>query len=134
MNIEKELMKLSNKAYKQNEIPIAAIVTCNGKIVSKAYNKRNKSKKICDHAEIIALQIANKKLKDWRLDECELYSIVRPCEMCKGVIEESRIKKVYYYLENDKIVNKDTIYEKKPSNYCLSYKENIIKVFENIRS
>ncbi len=93
-----ELNKLLIKAIKNNEAPVAAIITCNGKIIAKAYNKRNKSHITTDHAEIIAITKANKKLKNWRANNCTLYISLEPCDMCKSVIKESRIDKVYYFL------------------------------------
>lgn len=133
MDVEKELLKLLKKAYKEKEIPVAAIVTQDNKIISKAYNKRHKQKLVTDHAEIIAIRRACRKMKDWRLANCELYVTVKPCNMCKSVIEESRIKKVYYYLENDKVVNKKTTYSQKKSKLTTEYKKIIKKSFENIR-
>ena len=96
--IIKELNKLLKEAIKQNESPVAAVITYNGKIIAKAFNKRNKSNLTIDHAEIIAITKANKKLKNWRTNNCTLYVTLEPCEMCKSVIKESRIDNVYYFL------------------------------------
>lgn len=93
-----KLMKLAEKAAKKNESPVAAIIENNGKIISCAYNTRNKSQKTINHAEIIAIKNANKKLKSWRLNTCTLYVTLEPCDMCKSVIKESRIEKIYYLL------------------------------------
>lgn len=104
MNADKiiqELTKLVKKAEKNDESPVAAIIVENGKIVAKAYNKRNKSHRTIDHAEIIAITKANKKIKNWRTNKCTMYVTLEPCEMCKTVIKESRIEKVYYFLERN---------------------------------
>ena len=71
--IEKELVKLTKKALKQDEVPIAAIIVKNNKIVGKGYNKVNKTNNFMDHAEIIAIKQAMKKIKNWRLNNCDLY-------------------------------------------------------------
>ena len=82
-----------------NEVPIAAlIIDENGKIISKAYNTRNIKQQTINHAEILAITKANKKLKSWRLNKCTLYVTIEPCDMCKSVIKESRIQNVYYLL------------------------------------
>lgn len=94
-----ELFKLAMKAYKQNEVPVGAIIVRNNKIISKAYNKRNKKHDIVDHAEIIAIRKAANKLKDWRLNGCELYVTLEPCNMCKEVIKQARIDNVYYLID-----------------------------------
>ena len=94
--IEKELLKLSDKAYKRNEMPVSAIlVDSRGKIISKAYNKKNIKKNVLYHAEILCLIKAFKKMRRWNLNDCTLYVSLEPCNMCKEVIEEARINKVF---------------------------------------
>lgn len=94
-----ELINLSKKSLKKSEVPIAALITDeNGKIISKAYNTRNIKQQAINHAEILAITKANKKLKSWRLNKCTLYVTIEPCDMCKSVIKESRIQNVYYLL------------------------------------
>lgn len=94
-----ELIKLSKKSLKKSEVPIAAlIIDENGKIISKTHNTRNIKQQTINHAEILAIIKANKKLKSWRLNKCTLYVTVEPCDMCKSVIKESRIQNVFYLL------------------------------------
>lgn len=93
------LMSLADKAYKKNEIPVGAVVVFNNKIVSKGYNKKNMKNDITNHAEIIAIKKAARKLKDWRLTNCDLYVTLEPCDMCKEIIRQSRIRNVYYLLD-----------------------------------
>lgn len=94
-----ELINLSKKSLKKSEVPIAAlIIDENGKIISKAYNTRNIKQQTINHAEILVITKANKKLKSWRLNNCTLYVTIEPCNMCKSVIKESRIQNVYYLL------------------------------------
>ena len=54
------------------------------------------------HAEIIAIQKASKKLKAWRLLDCEMYVTLEPCPMCAGALIQSRIKKIYIGTMDDK--------------------------------
>lgn len=93
-------LKQALKAYKKQEVPIGAIVIKNGKIISKAYNKKENKQITTKHAEIIAIERACKKLKTWHLDGCEIYTTMEPCLMCYGAIEQSRISKIYYGLKN----------------------------------
>lgn len=93
------LNKLVKKASKRNESPVAAVLICENKIISKAFNQRNKLNSTLAHAEILTIQIANKKLKTWRLNKCSLYVTIKPCVMCEAVIKEARLKSVYYLLE-----------------------------------
>ena len=93
-------LKQALKAYKKQEVPIGAIIVKNGKIISKAYNKKENKQITTKHAEIIAIERACKKLKTWHLDGCEIYTTMEPCLMCYGAIEQSRISKIYYGLKN----------------------------------
>lgn len=95
-------LKQAKKAQKHNEVPVGAIIVKDNKIISQAYNKREKSKNVIKHAEIIAIIKACKKLKNWRLDNCEIYITMEPCMMCCGAIEQARIKKIVYGVKNEK--------------------------------
>ena len=91
----------AKKALKYNEVPVGAIIVKNNKIISKAYNKKEKCNDVTKHAEIIAISKACKKIKNWRLEDCILYTTMEPCMMCSGAIEQSRIKKIVYGVENE---------------------------------
>ena len=90
----------AKKAYKKNEVPIGCVIVKDGRIISKAHNKKEIKKNAIMHAEIIAIAKACKKLKTWHLDDCVLYTTVEPCMMCTGAIIQSRIKKIYYSISN----------------------------------
>ena len=87
-------------AGSKGEVPIGAVIVRNGKIIAKAYNLREHSNIATHHAEILAIEKANKKLKSWRLDDCDLYVTLEPCPMCAGAILNARINKVYYACED----------------------------------
>ena len=89
-------IKEAKKAQKNDEVPIGAIVVKDGIIISKCYNKRNKSKIATHHAEILAIEKACKVVGDWRLENCTLYVTLEPCPMCAGAIMNSRIPRVVY--------------------------------------
>lgn len=95
-------IKEADKALKLNEMPVGAIIIHKDKIIGKGYNKKECKKNSLMHAEMIAINSACKKNKDWRLNDCELYVTMEPCVMCMGAIIESRIKTVYYGVENKK--------------------------------
>lgn len=110
--IIKELEQLMNKAIKKNEVPVACIIVKDDKIIAKAYNKTVKTNNILDHAEIIAIKKASKKLYNWRLNDCKLYVSLEPCDMCKEIIKKSRISEVIYYSkQNENKTEKDTNYK-----------------------
>ena len=80
----------------KEEIPVGAVIVKENKIIAKAYNKREKNQIATHHAEVLAIEKACKKLKSWRLDDCDLYVTLEPCPMCAGAIMNARIKNVYY--------------------------------------
>lgn len=102
MKFMKLAFKQAEKAYKRGEMPVGAIVVKNGKVIGRGYNKKEKTKNAIMHAEIIAIKKACKKNNDWRLNNCEMYVTLEPCVMCMGAIVESRIKKVYCGIKNNK--------------------------------
>ena len=89
-------LKEAEKAYKKDEVPVGAVIVYNGKIIAKAHNTREKSNDATNHAEIIAIKKACKKIKDFRLIDAEIYVTLEPCLMCLGAILNARIKKLYY--------------------------------------
>ena len=93
------LIKLLNKANNSDEVPVSALIIKNDKIISTAYNKREKNNNVLGHAEILCINKASKKLHTWKLDDCILYVTLKPCSMCESIIKESRIKEVKYIID-----------------------------------
>lgn len=91
----KEALKQAQKAYEKGEIPVGAIIVKQNKIIARAYNEKETKQDTTKHAEIIAIQKASKKLKTWRLTDCEMYVTLEPCSMCAGALIQARLKKVY---------------------------------------
>lgn len=131
--IIEELYNLSLKAYKKGEIPVSAIIVKDNKVISKAYNKRNKSHNPIDHAEIIAIKRACKRLHTWKLNECVLYVSLEPCNMCREVINQSRIENVIYFTKNSKIINFKTDYKFLDSSYNIKFSKLLTNFFETKR-
>ena len=90
-----EALKEARKAYEKLEIPVGAVIVKNGKIISRAHNLKETKQTATAHAEILAIQKANKKLNNWRLIDCDMYVTLEPCSMCMGAIVSSRIKNIY---------------------------------------
>ena len=92
----KILLEEAKKAYNDNEVPIGSIIVKNNKIISKAHNLKETKNNVLCHAELLAINNACNKLKNWRLNDCILYTTLFPCPMCASAIQQARIKKVIY--------------------------------------
>ena len=92
----KAALKCAQKGLEEGEVPIGAVVVCDGKIISRGHNRRTKRQIATAHAEVEAIEKACKKLKSWRIPECEIYVTLEPCPMCMGAMLNARIKKVYF--------------------------------------
>lgn len=117
--MEKKYMEIAlreaEKAYNTGEVPVGAVIIKDNKVIAKAHNMVEKKKNSIMHAEIIAISKASKKLKNWRLIDCEMYVTLEPCLMCKSAIELCRLKKVYYSTSKTSniIIQKDKYSESK---------------------
>ena len=123
-----QAIKEAKKAYVRDEVPIGAIIVKDKKIISKGYNHRDKQKKITKHAELIAIERANKKLGDWRLNDCIMYITNEPCPMCSGAIQQSRISDIYVgslSTKNHKLAKK--ILNNKELNHIVKIHYNVKK-------
>ena len=128
----KEAYKEAQKALDKNEVPVGAVIVKEDKIIARAHNIKEIKQNALAHAEIICINKACKKLKNWRLDDCEMYVTLEPCSMCKGAIKQSRIKKVYYGAEDKKAVcNEENIYEFMDDEKCASILKDF---FQGIRN
>ncbi len=92
----KYALSLARQSAEEGEVPVGAIVVCDGKIVGEGRNRREVVKNALHHAEIEAINEACKNLGGWRLWKCDLYVTLEPCPMCAGAIINSRIKNVYF--------------------------------------
>lgn len=89
-------IKEAEKAILIDEVPVGCVIVRDNKVVARGYNHRESKKIVTSHAEIEAITKANKKLKNWRLEDCDIYITVEPCLMCTGAIIQSRFSHIYY--------------------------------------
>lgn len=91
----REALKLAQKAANLGEVPVGAVIVQNGKVIARGYNRREMDQDGLAHAELAAIKKACKKLRSWRLEDCDLYVTLEPCPMCTGAIINTRIKRVF---------------------------------------
>lgn len=99
-----QAIKEADKAFYLGEIPVGVVIVDNqtGTIVSKAYNKVESKSNCLYHAEIIAISKACKIKREKYLLNHDIYVTLEPCIMCLGYILQTKIKRVYYCLDNNK--------------------------------
>ena len=83
-------------AEKHGDVPVGAVVLKNGRILAKAYNKKEQKQNALLHAEMIAIAKASKKVKNFRLDDVTLVVTKEPCLMCMGAILSARIPNLVF--------------------------------------
>lgn len=98
----REAIRQAKKAAVIDEVPIGCVIVCEGRIIARGYNRRNKDGSTLAHAELLAIRKAGKKLQDWRLEQCTLYVTLEPCPMCAGAIVQARIPRVVIGTMNPK--------------------------------
>jgi tRNA(Arg) A34 adenosine deaminase TadA len=82
-------------AAASGEVPIGAVIVRGNRIIARGHNRREALPDATAHAEIMAIRSACRRLKTWRLDDCDLYVTLEPCVMCAGAIVQARIRKVF---------------------------------------
>ena len=125
MDFMQEAIRQARIAGRRGEVPIGCVIVKNGKIIAKGYNQREHKRNCLWHAEVVALNRACRKLKSWRLSDCEMYVTLEPCQMCMGAILNARLKKVYFATQSTTNLNWQTPCEFQPS----SEAQNILVAF-----
>lgn len=97
-----QALLIAKEAAQEGEIPVGAVVVCDGEIISVGRNRRESGKNALAHAEIIAINEACERLGSWRLSDCEMFVTLEPCPMCTGAIINARLSRVIFgaYDEN----------------------------------
>ena len=91
-----EALRLAGCAAERGEVPVGAVVVCDGQIVGTGFNRRETGKNALAHAELEAIDAACRRLGGWRLHRCELYVTLEPCPMCAGAIINARIRRLVF--------------------------------------
>lgn len=114
------LYKLARKAARNGDVPVSAIILKNDKIIATGYNNRQKKSVVLGHAEVNAIIKAERKLGDFRLNDCILLTTLKPCKMCQSIIEAARIKEIYYILDQKGVESYQKVNFKQ-----LNHKDNV---------
>ena len=89
-------LRQANRAVDADEVPVGAVIVCNGRVIGTGYNQREMLADPTAHAEMIALTAAASAVGDWRLDQCTMYVTLEPCTMCAGALVLARMQRLVY--------------------------------------
>lgn len=95
-------IKEAKKAAEEDEVPVGAVIVCNGKIIAKAHNMTERLNDVTCHAEIQAITSAANSTGGKYLNECTLYVTIEPCTMCAGAIGWAQLGRLVYGADDTK--------------------------------
>jgi tRNA(adenine34) deaminase len=97
-----EALRSAQRALEAGEVPVGAVVVCDGRLVGRGFNRNITDSDPTAHAEIIALREAGAAAGNHRLEECTLFATIEPCSMCAGALVHARIKRLVYGADDAK--------------------------------
>jgi tRNA(adenine34) deaminase len=118
------------KAFELGEIPVGCVIVYNNEIIARTHNLKENNCCSVDHAEILAIKDASDNLKNWRLDDCDIYITLSPCPMCASAIKQARINNIYCGINNDTYDSKmiENILSTKDNNSVVNIEFNLDKI------
>ncbi len=97
-----EALRCAQRALEAGEVPVGAVVVCDGRIAGRGWNRNISDCDPTAHAEIVALRDACASVGNHRLADCELFATIEPCAMCAGALIHARIKRLVYGADDAK--------------------------------
>lgn len=98
----RQALSCAREAFARDEVPIGAVLVCDGKVIARASNQVEQLVDATAHAEMLALTMGSNYLQSKFLEECTLYVTVEPCPMCMGALRWARIGRVVYGIADPK--------------------------------
>src|ERR1700751_1134747 len=95
-------LRAAQRALEAGEVPVGAVVVCNGEVIAEGWNQNLSGNDPTAHAEVVALRAAGAIVGNHRLGECELFATIEPCSMCAGALIHARIKSLVYGADDPK--------------------------------
>lgn len=97
-----EALRAAQRALEAGEVPVGAVVVCEGSVIAKGWNRNLTGNDPTAHAEIVALREAGAVVGNHRLGDCELFATIEPCAMCAGALIHARIPRLVYGADDPK--------------------------------
>lgn len=106
MSQDEQYMKMALReaeaAYDAGEVPVGAVVVCNGRVIARAHNLTETLNDVTAHAEMQAITAAANTLGGKYLTDCTLYVTVEPCVMCAGAIAWAQVSRLVFGTGDEK--------------------------------
>jgi tRNA(adenine34) deaminase len=97
-----EALRSARRALESGEVPVGAVVVCNGKVLGRGWNRSLTDHDPTAHAEVVALREAARNLGNYRMADCDLFATIEPCAMCAGALVHARIRRLVYGADDAK--------------------------------
>jgi tRNA(adenine34) deaminase len=104
-----EALRCAQRALDAGEVPVGAVVVCEGRVIGRGWNRNLTDSDPSAHAEIVALREAGQNLGNHRLAGCELFATIEPCAMCAGAAVHARLRRLVYGADDPKAGAVDSI-------------------------
>ncbi len=116
---------LARRAMAAGEVPVGALVVCEGRIVGEGWNRPVGTHDPTAHAEIVALRDAGIRLGNYRLSGSTLYVTLEPCPMCAGAIVHARVKRVVYGTTDPKGGAAGSVFDLLPTDHRFNHRVEV---------
>ena len=97
-----EALREAAAAEAAGEVPVGAVVVCDGRVVGRAGNRNLRDSDPTAHAEIVTLRQAGTAVGNHRLPACEMFVTIEPCAMCAGALVHARLRRLVYGADDAK--------------------------------
>ena len=97
-----EALRAAQRALETGEVPVGAVVVCDGRVIATGWNQNLSENDPTAHAEVVALRDAGAIVGNHRLEDCELFATIEPCAMCAGALIHARIRRLIYGADDPK--------------------------------
>lgn len=98
----KQALVEAHQAFIEDEVPVGAVLVCDGRIIARAHNMVERLNDVSAHAEMQLLTAGANVIGGKYLNECTLYVTVEPCPMCAAALSWSQIKRVVFGAPDEK--------------------------------
>jgi tRNA(adenine34) deaminase len=123
-------LEQAREAALAGEVPVGAVVVCDGEVIAAARNRREEDASPAAHAEFLALMEASRLLGRWRLSDCTVYVTLEPCVMCAGLMHQARIDRCVWGAPDPKAGALGSLYDINADerlNHCFAVEGRVLE-------